>query len=171
MSKRDLRTYLKGLKKSELEGQIIDLYERFKDVKTFYDFAFNPKEDNLIDGAKLKITKEYFPQTKRRPKARRSTAQNLIKHFLTLEMDPGLVADLMLFNIETAQAFAAEKSPTQLPFYVSIHQSYKQAIAHIRFHGLWESLEIRIVAIANKTKTQDWPNAERFEDTLTEASL
>lgn len=169
MSKRDLRTYLKGLKKAELEAQIIDLYERFKEVKTFYDFVFNPKEDALVEVAKAKITKEYFPQTKRRPKARRSIAQNFIKHFLTIEMDPGMIADLMLYNIETAQAFSAEKLPTQMPFYISMHQSYKQALAHATFHGLWEMMKNRMVSIADAAKTQDWPNAQRFEDTLREA--
>lgn len=168
MSKRDLRTYLKGLKKAELEEQIIDLYERFKDVKTFYDFAFNPKEEDLLGAAKVKIAKEYFPQTKRKPKARRSTAQNLIKHFITLEMDAGMVAELMLYNMETAQAFAAEKSPKQMPFYVSMHQSFKQAVAHIRFHGLWEILESRIISLKETAKAQDWPNSNRFEDTYDE---
>ena len=69
MSKRDLKGYLKGLKKAQLEEQIMDLYERFKEVKTFYDFAFNPQEQKILDVAKAKVYKEYFPNTKRRAKA------------------------------------------------------------------------------------------------------
>ena len=55
MSKRDLKKYLQTLKKKELEAQVLDLYTRFKDVKVYYDFVFNPKEDKLIDEAKTKI--------------------------------------------------------------------------------------------------------------------
>lgn len=102
MSKRDLRKYLKELEKDELEKQIIDLYERFKSVKVFYDFVFNPREEELLQKAKYKISKEYFPETKRKAKARRSIAQKEIRHFKQLGVDPYITADLMLFNIEIA---------------------------------------------------------------------
>ena len=47
MSKRDLKKYLGELNKEQLEEQIIELYEKFSPVKTYYDFVFNPKEDRL----------------------------------------------------------------------------------------------------------------------------
>ena len=55
MSKRNLKKYLKDLKKAQLEAQILDLYERFKEVKVYYDFAFNPKEEKLLEESKFKI--------------------------------------------------------------------------------------------------------------------
>ena len=61
----------------------MDLYVRFPTVKAYYDFVFNPKEDKLIQEAKTKISNEYFPLKRKRPKARRSVAQKLIKHFKT----------------------------------------------------------------------------------------
>ena len=63
-----------------MQEQVLDLYTRFKDVKVFYDFAFNPKEDKLLEDAKLRISKEYNLNV-RKAKARRSVAQKLIKHF------------------------------------------------------------------------------------------
>ncbi len=48
MSKRDLKKYLAELSKEQLEEQIIELYEKFIPVKTYYDFVFNPKEDKLL---------------------------------------------------------------------------------------------------------------------------
>ena len=71
MSKRALKKYLKELDKEDLEEQIIDLYERLDEVKVFYNFVFNPNERKLIENAKVKISKEYFPENRRkRPKAR-----------------------------------------------------------------------------------------------------
>ncbi|OQX98965.1 MAG: hypothetical protein B6I20_10435, partial [Bacteroidetes bacterium 4572_117] len=61
MSKRELKKYLQGLNKKQLEEQINDLYLWFKEVKTFYDFVFNPKEGQLLEECKFKISKEYFP--------------------------------------------------------------------------------------------------------------
>ena len=56
MSKRELRKYLKELNKEQLEDQILDLYNRFKDVKEYYDFAFNPRENELIEQCRFQIS-------------------------------------------------------------------------------------------------------------------
>ncbi len=168
MSKTKLKKYLSELKKKQLEAQVLDLYERFPEVKTYYDFAFNPKEDKLVQTAKEKIYKEYFPQTRRRPKARRSVAQKYIKHFLTLGVDPALTADVMLFNLETAQDFARIRPPSQAAFYKSMHVSFKQAAAHCAFYGLLPSLSDRLTAVAERAEELGWMNADRFRDTMGE---
>src|SRR5665811_2031669 len=84
MSKRELKIYLKELTKAQLQEQVLDLYARFKPVKTYYNFVFKPNEEKLLDEAKFKISKEYFPVNTRKPKARRSVAQKIIKHFIQL---------------------------------------------------------------------------------------
>ena len=62
MSKRDLKKYLSSLDKNQLEEQLVELYDKFKDVKVYYDFVFNPNEQSLVKEAKIKISNEYFPQ-------------------------------------------------------------------------------------------------------------
>ncbi len=78
MSKTALKKYVSELPKEELKLQLMDLYERFPVVKTYYDFIFNPKEDKLVREAKTKISNEYFPIKRKRPKARRSVAHKFI---------------------------------------------------------------------------------------------
>ena len=123
MSKRDLKKYLKELDKSQLEEQIIELYEKFSPVKIYYDFVFNPKEETLLKECKIKISNEYFPQRTsgkpRRPKLRRSVAQKYIKHFILLGVDPFIIGDIMLYSIEIAQTFSAEKPVKAELFYKS----------------------------------------------------
>ncbi|MBT8311327.1 MAG: hypothetical protein KJN91_00615, partial [Eudoraea sp.] len=68
MSKRALKKYLSELPKEALEAQVMDLYERFPSVKKFYDFVFNPREDKLMQEARFRISNEYFPLKRRRPK-------------------------------------------------------------------------------------------------------
>ena len=167
MSKRDLKKYLTELDKKQLEEQIIELYEKFSPVKTYYDFAFNPKEDNLLQESKLKISNEYFPQRAssgkpRRPKMRRSVAQKYIKHFIVLGVDPFVIGDLMLYSIEIAQTFSAERIVKQDLFFKSMFNSFEQAVIFMIGNGVLEEFKTRILAISNETSRQNWLNKEEF---------
>ena len=165
MSKRALTSYLSSLKKKELEEQLIDLYTRFPLVKEYYDFVFNPKEDKLIQEAKTKIANEYFPVKRRKPKARRSTAHKYLKHFLKLGVNPLLIADLMLFNIEIAQSFSLEKKVSD-PFYKSMLNSFKEALQFIALHSFVLEYKDRIVKIYHFTQEEDWLYKEEFSKNL-----
>lgn len=166
MSKRDLKKYLKELSKEQLEEQLIELYEKFSDVKVYYDFVFNPKEEKLSQEAKLKITNEYFPIKGKRPKLRRSTAQKIIKHFLSLGVDPFVVADLMLHNIEVAQKYSAKREMRYSSFYKSILNSFEQVVKYSIENGLISEYKSRIFDIKDKAFEQKWENKNEFENVL-----
>ena len=163
MSKRDLKKYLASLPKPELEEQLMALYEKFSDVKAYYDFIFNPKEEKLEQLAKAKIANEYFPIKGKRPKLRRSIAQKHIKHFLSLGVDPYVVADVMLFTIETAQKYSAKRDMKYASFYKSIFTAYKQVVDYVTVNGMGPNFAPRIKAAYEETFTQDWENKKEFE--------
>jgi hypothetical protein len=165
MSKRALKEYVSELPKKELEIQLLDLYDRFPVVKEYYNFIFNPKEDKLIQDAKVKISNEYYPLKRKRARMRRSIAQKFIKHFLKLGVEAHLVADVMLYNIEIAQSFSSEKKVADT-FYKSMLNSFDQAIIYISQNGLLDDFKKRIIAIYNDAKTQKWPNFEDFSRSL-----
>lgn len=165
MSKRALVKYLSELDKEELETQLMDLYNRFPVVKEYYDFVFNPKEDKLVQEAKIKISNEYFPLKRKRPKARRSVAQKYIKHFAKLGVAPHLVADIMLFNLEIAQSFSAEKKVPDA-FYKSMANSFRELEQHIAVNGLLDDFRERIVGCYQFTSEHHWPNQEDFSKSL-----
>lgn len=163
MSKRELKKYLASLPKKELEEQLLSVYEKFSDVKAYYDFVFNPKEDKLEQEAKTKIANEYFPVRGKRPKLRRSTAQNYIKKFLTLGVDAFVMADVMLYNIETAQKYTAKRDIRYGSFYKSMLNSYKQVVDYVVANGIAADYKNRIEAIYKETVRQDWENYKEFE--------
>jgi hypothetical protein len=163
MSKRALKSYLSDLSKSELEEQIVELYDRLKEVKSFYDFVFNPKEDKMLNTAKFAISKEYFPVSSRRPKKRRSVAQNQIKNFIKLGVDPALISDLMLYNLEIALAFTAENEMNQASFYKSMLKSFTEALEFIDAAGLESLFNQRLNQILEKVIQQNWENKFAFE--------
>jgi hypothetical protein len=169
MSKRDLKKYLTELSKEQLEEQIIELYEKFSPVKVYYDFVFNPKEDKLLQESKVKISHEYFPikkpNAKWRPKAkmRRSVAQKIIKHFIMIGVDPFVIADIMLYNIEIAQTYSSNNFIKQELFYKSILNSFEQAVNFIISNGILHDFKERIFAIQQQTIQQKWKNKYDFE--------
>jgi len=166
MSKRDLKKYLSELDKEQLQEQLIELYDKFSVVKEFYDFVFNPKEDKLLQEAKLKISHEYFPVSssgkRRKPKMRRSVAQKIIKHFITLGVDPFVIADVMLYTIEIAQAFSSENIIRQDTFYKSMSNSFDQAVQFSIANGILSEFNSRIRAISEETIAQKWKNKSDF---------
>ncbi|MEB8345478.1 DUF6155 family protein [Flavobacteriaceae bacterium KMM 6898] len=165
MSKRALKKYLAELKQEELAEQLMDLYERFPVVKEYYDFVFNPKEDKMVQEAKVKISNEYFPVKRKRPKARRSVAQKFIKHFIKLGVEPQLIADVMLYNVEIAQAFSANKNVPDA-FYKSLLNSFTEAVQYIAINALLVDFKGRIVKVFETTQNQKWPNEEDFSRAL-----
>jgi hypothetical protein len=170
MSKRDLKKYLNQLNKEQLEEQILELYEKFSPVKVYYNFVFNPKEETLLQECKLKISHEYFPlQTRgkrKKPKMRRSVAQKYIKHFITLGVDPFVIADVMLYNIEIAQTFASENIIKQELFYKSMFNSFEQALNFIISNGILTEFKTRLISIHDEVLQQKWHNLSDFKTSI-----
>jgi hypothetical protein len=166
MSKRDLKKYLSELNKEQLQEQLIELYEKFSAVKEYYDFVFNPKEEKRLQEAKLKISNEYFPVSntgkRKRPKMRRSVAQKYIKHFITLGVDPYVIADVMLYTIEIAQTFSAENNINQEAFYKSMLNSFEQSVKFAITNGILGEFKSRIHAIYEEVIHQKWKNKSDF---------
>ena len=166
MSKRDLKKYLVQLNKTQLEEQIIELYDKFSAVKVYYNFVFNPKEETLLQECKLKISNEYFPVKpsgkRSKPKMRRSVGQKYIKHFILLGVDPFIIADVMLYNVEIAQSFSASRVINQELFFKSMFNSFEQAVIFVISNGILNEFKPRINAIHSQTIHQNWFNEPEF---------
>ncbi len=163
MSKKDLKEYLQQLNKKQLQEQITDLYSRYKEVKEFYDFAFNPQENKLLEDCKFKISKEYFPVSSRKAKMRRSVAQKFIRHFKTLGVEPCLIADVMLYQIEIAITYTSEKYVKQEAFYKSMLKSFAEAVTYINENAIRNDFNDRLVRIADDVAEQNWMGWRGFE--------
>ena len=165
MSKRELKKYIHTLTKKQLEEQVIDLYNRFKPVKEYYNFVFNPNEEKLIIECKFKINKEYFPTSKRKAKKRRSVAQKYIKKFKLLGVNPFLLADVMLYNIEIAQKYEANNKVND-SFYPSMLKSFEEVIEYINDNSLKSEFNDRLTRIINHSEEFNWINNIAFEQLM-----
>ena len=163
MSKKLLQKHLVELQKEHLEIMVLDLYDKFPEVKTYFNFVFNPNENKLLEKARIKVANEFFPLKRKRPKARRSVAQKYIKHFKTLGMSPELIAEFMWYNIGLMHTFCEEK-PQRLPFFKSFCNFYKEALQFSSYHQIIPLYKTQILAVY--TASKDWENAYDFEMSL-----
>ena len=81
-------------------------------------------------------------------------------------MEPTLIADIMLFNIEIAQTYSAEKEFRQDAFYKSMMKSFEEAINYIAEQGLTKDFSDRLENISNESSIQNWFNSRLFERLL-----
>ena len=93
---------------------------------------------------------------------RRSVAQKYIKHFLLLGVDPFVIADVMLYNIEIAQTFSSENQIKNDLFFKSMFNSFEQAVIYLIANGILADFKPRILAIHNQTIVQKWYNETEF---------
>ena len=163
MSKRKLKKYLQTLDAAALREQLMDLYNRFPEVKTYYDFVFDPQEDKLLEEAAGRISEEYFPRRRKRAKARRSVAHKYIRHFRTLGVAPTVLAELMAFNLETALRYEKQRNCPDA-FYRSMYKSYREWGQHLVHHGILEEFRDRFNGFATAVAVAGWPGREAFTD-------
>ena len=166
MSKRDLKKYIQSLDKDQIAEQFLELYSKFPEVKTYYDFIFNPNEEKLLQDARVKISAEYFPTKTKKAKLRRSTAQKIIKHFLMLGVEPHIIAEVMLYNITIAQKYSAKKEMYYSSFYKSILNSFKQCITFCISNGIMPHFKTQILAVVEEVQKQKWPNKAEFKNRI-----
>ncbi len=162
MSKRELRKYLAGQSAEQLQEQVVNLYEKFKEVKGYYDFVFNPQEEKRAGEARAKILNEYFPVKSKRARMRRTVAQKYIKQFQLLGVDAAVTADIMLFHLETAQRYASGKTIRFDSFYKGMQKALEQAVQYSIVEGILAQTLERISSIALRAKELRWPNANDF---------
>jgi hypothetical protein len=75
--------------------------------------VFNPQEEKLLQECKLKFQVNIF-QYKRLPNVKAKDASFRLRFYY---FRPFIIADVMLYNIEIAQAFSAENTIKQELFY------------------------------------------------------
>lgn len=170
VSKRDLKKYLAQMDAQTLSDQIIELYEKFPPVKTYYDFVFKPDEHKRLGEARQKIKSEYFPEKRKRARLRLSVAHKYLKHFETLGVDAQLRAELMAFNIETALSYTSKRSVKSEAFYKSITQSFVQWLTFLDRQALIGNFLPQIQTLADECAKQQWQQSDRWQSLAQEVS-
>ena len=144
MSKAALKKELQKFIKEHLIEHILDLYDKNKSVKEFYDFHLHPvNEKDLAKKYKKIIRKEFDVGSPQRAGLKFSVAKRAISDFKDLQPSPDTLADVMLFLPECACEFTFNYGDMTEQFYNAAYNNFAAALKFIAKYGLLESFELR----------------------------
>ncbi|MCL2649749.1 MAG: DUF6155 family protein [Candidatus Azobacteroides sp.] len=145
MSKAKLKKELQKLTKEQLVEQVLDLYDKNKSVKEFYDFYLNPRnEKELAEKYKKLIRKEFNVESPMRAGLKFSVAKRAISDFKDLQTSSDTLADVMLYLPECACEFTYHYGDMEEQFYNGAYNNFVAALKYIAKHDLLEVYSRRV---------------------------
>ena len=144
MSKAALKKEFQRLTKEQLVEQILDLYDKNKSVKEFYDFFLNPlNEKDLAEKYKKIIRKEFDVENPHRAGLKFSVAKRAISDFRVLQPSSDVLADVMLFLPECACEFTFKYGDMAEQFYDAAYNNFATALKFIAMNNLLDLFKLR----------------------------
>ena len=154
MSLTDIKKELKKLDKDKLIHLVVDLYKKNKSVKEYFDFYINPNEKDLFDKHRNKIFEAFYP--KRGFGYKLKDGKLAISDFKKLGTSSDLLADLMLFYVETGVKFTNDFGDINESFYLSLEKTYVQALTVMEKEDLLDKFADRNQKIIEDTDGIGW---------------
>jgi hypothetical protein len=154
MALTEIKKELKKLDKDKLIELISDLYKKNKSVKDFLDFYVNPKENELFETYRDKVFEAFYP--KRGYSLKLKEGKKAISDFKKFEPSPQLLADLMLFYVETGIQFTNEFGDINESFYSSLETTYVSALTLMHKERLLDKFADRAEKAVNDTTNIGW---------------
>lgn len=162
MGLTDLKKELKKLDKNKLIDLISDLYKKNNSVKEFLDFYTNPNEKELFGKYRDNVFEAFYP--KRGFGLKLKDGKKAISDFKKFEPSSELLADLMLFYVETGVNFTNDFGDIDENFYSSLERMYVEALTFMRNNDLLEKFADKAGKIVDETSNIGWG----FHDYLTD---
>ena len=154
MGLTDIKKELKKLDKDKLIGLIADLYKKNKSVQEFLDFYVNPNERELFEKYRDKVFVAFYP--KRGYKLKLKDGKKAISDFKKLGPSTDLLADLMLFYVETGVQFTNDFGDIDEGFYSSMATTYVAALTLMRKENLLDKYADRASKVVSDTSGIGW---------------
>jgi len=149
-----LKSELAKLDKKALIEIIADLCKKNKPVQEYLNFYFQPDEDGLFEKYKAKVYEAFFP--KRGFGYNLKQGKQSISDFKKLSPSPVLVADLMLFYVETGVDFTNDFGDIDETFYNSLESTFAAALKMMRKEEILDRFKERASMIMKNTEHIGW---------------
>lgn len=154
MSLIQLKKELKKLDKDKIIDLIADLYKKNKSVKEFLDFYIDPNETELFHKYRDKVFEAFYP--KRGYSYSLKDGKQAITDFKKLDPSADLLADLMLFYVETGVQFTNDFGDINDSFYNSLRSVYNQGLTLMSKENLLEKFADRTEKVVDDTSNIGW---------------
>lgn len=149
-----LKSDLAKLDKNALIEIIADLGKKNKAVQEYLNFYFKPDEDGLFEKYKAKVYKAFFP--KRGFGYNLKQGKQAISDFKKLGPSESLVADLMLFYVETGVECTNDFGDISETFYSSLESTFAAALKIMKKEDVLDKFEDRAARIPKDTRNIGW---------------
>lgn len=161
-----LKKELEKLDKAELIGLVADLYKKHKSVKELLDFYVAPNERELFNKYRDRVVEAFFP--KRGFQYSIKAGKKAISDFKKLEPTVELIAELMLFYVETGIRFTKEFGDIDETFYSSMESTYADALKRIHQYRLLDTFASRAREIVRNANQTGWGFYDALSDIYTD---
>jgi hypothetical protein len=159
-----LKTELSKLDKKQLIELIADLYKKNKSVQEYLNFFIKPDQDGLFEKYKTKVYEAFFP--KRGYAYSLKQGKQAIADFKKLGPSEDLVADLMLFYVETGVEFTNDFGDIDATFYSSLESTFAAALKILKKEDVLDKFEDRAARILKDTRNIGWGFHDVLRDTF-----
>lgn len=167
MGINELRRELKIMDKDKLIDLIIDLYKKNKLVKEFFDFYVNPHYENeLLENYKNKVYRAFYPRGSYDYNLK--DAKKAISDFKKLGTSPKLLADLMLFYVETGVKYTNDFGDINEAFYYSLEATFHDALTLMKKENILDDFKERARKVVDDTSGIGWGFHDYLYDVWTE---
>ena len=160
-----IKKYLQTLTKEQLIGQIIELHQKYKDVKTYYEYFIDPNNNNVAEKYKLIIRNEFYPKKNSVGNPKLSVAKKAVNDFKKLSPPPEALIDTMLYYVENGVGFTNDYGDMYEAYYTSMESMFEAACKLVNEYGLKAIFEKRCATIVKATEDFGWG----FYDALSES--
>lgn len=154
MGLTDIKKELKKLERDKLIDLVADLYKKNKSVKEFFDFYIDPDERELFNKYREKVFNAFYP--KRGFNLKLKDGKTAISDFKKLDPSSELLADLMLYYVETGVEFTNEFGDISEGFYSSLEKTYLGALTLMRKENLLDKFADRALKVVTDTSDIGW---------------
>ena len=154
MGLREVKKELNELDKEELIFHISELYKKYKDVKTYFDFFANPDEEKIIEDYKVRIHEGFYPARGWRLKLGRS--RKAINEFKKLGISAEADAEILLYFTEVAVMYGREKRPRNETYYTRLENSFEKALEYMAKHKLLDYFKPRCENVVERSQRFPW---------------
>jgi len=154
MGLTDIKKELKKLDKGKLVDFIADLYRKNKSVKEYFDFFLNPNENELFRKYRNKVYEAFYP--KRGFGLKLKDGKQAISEFKKLGASLILLADLMLFYVETGVEFTNDYGDIDENYYLSLERMFIQALSLMTKENLLEKFAERTKKVMIDANNIGW---------------
>jgi len=153
--KRELNKYLSSLSEKELIKEVKKLYDKFPDVKKYYEMELGDNSEKILAEYKAKIEKEYFPK-RGYGQARSSVSRKVVSNFKRISVHQKDVIELQLYRTEMMIKFTDTYGDIDEAFYNSLESSFAQACELIEEEKLIPYFKDYCKDLIGKTEDFGW---------------